>query len=147
MSKSCKKLTDKYTNLFQTFCEIKSLGYPTNLYSNEYNVLAFYMMWKFCGKAQFTYSIGAGNCAFPRKFSTIKLGEITVFYAVVANVFSPSFWKNPWNTPLSKYLKISRQKILNLYTIYLSLLISVSIAGSWVAQVKLWSGCHGSIKF
>ena len=25
-----------------------------------------------------------GNCAFPQKFHTKKLGEITVFYAVVA---------------------------------------------------------------
>ena len=40
------------------------------------------MMWKFCGKAQAIRPKLCGNCAFPQNFHTMKLGEITVFYAV-----------------------------------------------------------------
>ena len=39
-----------------------------------------FMVWKFCGKAQFPYR----NYAFPQNFHTMKLGEITVFYAMYA---------------------------------------------------------------
>ena len=38
-----------------------------------------FMVWKFCGKVQFPHT---RNCAFPQNFHTMKLGEITVFYAV-----------------------------------------------------------------
>ena len=47
------------------------------------------MVWKFCGKAQFPLAIRPklyGNCAFPQNFHTMKLDEITVFYAVVGTV-------------------------------------------------------------
>ena len=50
----------------------------------------------------------------------------------VVNILSPCLWKSPSNTPLSKYLKISRKKNLT-YTIHLSLLNSVggvSVVGS-----------------
>ena len=53
------------------------------------------MLWKFCGKAQFPHSFGrfarnyAENRAFPQNFLTMKLGEITVFYAV--KIFQVSF--------------------------------------------------------
>ena len=40
-----------------------------------------FLVWKFCGKAQFVRNYG-GNCAFPQNFHTRKLGEVTVFYAV-----------------------------------------------------------------
>ena len=38
------------------------------------------MVWKFYGKA--IRPKLWGNCAFPQNFHTMKLGEITVFYAV-----------------------------------------------------------------
>ena len=41
-----------------------------------------FMVWKFCGKAQYRPKL-CGNCAFPQTFHTIKLGEITVFVAVI----------------------------------------------------------------
>ena len=46
------------------------------------------MVWKFCGKAQFPHSFGRmarnyAETAFLQNFHTMKLGEITVFYAVV----------------------------------------------------------------
>ena len=49
-----------------------------------------FLVWKFCGKAQFPYSFGrfARNCAetaFPQNFHTSKSGEITVFFAVKKN--------------------------------------------------------------
>ena len=40
-----------------------------------------FLMWKFCGKAQFSHSFG--QIAFPKIFHTMKLGEITALYAVV----------------------------------------------------------------
>ena len=64
----------------------------------------------------------------------------------VVNILSPCLWKNPWNTPLSKYLKYREKKYLT-YTIHLSLLNNlggVVIVGSWVAQVRLWSGWRGA---
>ena len=50
---------------------------------------------KFCGKAQFSQSFGRianrqelwGNCAFPQNFQTRKLGEISVFYAVICSAW------------------------------------------------------------
>ena len=45
------------------------------------------ILWKFCEKAQFPNRPKlCGNCAFPQNFPTRKLGEITVFYAVVTRV-------------------------------------------------------------
>ena len=46
------------------------------------------MVWKFCGKAQFPHSFGQftrnyAETAFPQNFHTMKLGEITLFYAVL----------------------------------------------------------------
>ena len=47
-----------------------------------------FMVCKFCGKAQFPHSFGrirpklCGNCAFPQNLHNMKLGEITVFFAV-----------------------------------------------------------------
>ena len=46
-----------------------------------------FLVWKFCGKAQFPHSFGrfARNYAetvFPQDFHTRKLDEITVFFAV-----------------------------------------------------------------
>ena len=65
----------------------------------KYRKIPNFLVWKFCGKAQFPHSFGrwcgnfverhSGNCAFPQNFHTRKLGEITVFYAVVA---SARFW-------------------------------------------------------
>ena len=50
-----------------------------------------FLLWKFCGKAQFPHSLGRiarkyAETAFPQNFRTKKLGEITVFYAM--NVIS-----------------------------------------------------------
>ena len=67
----------------------------------------------------------------------------------VVNIFSPCLWKNPRNTPLSRYPKISRKKHLTC-TINLSLLnsvVGVGIVDSSVARVKLWSGWRGSLNF
>ena len=52
-----------------------------------------FMVWKFFGKAQFPHSFGriarnCENCAFPQNFYTRKLGEITVFYAVMMSNLS-----------------------------------------------------------
>ena len=32
-----------------------------------------------------------GNCTFPQNFHTMKLGEITVFYAVIHDIFKQKF--------------------------------------------------------
>ena len=48
-----------------------------------------FLVWKFCGKARFPHRFGrfrpklCGNCVFPQNFHTRKLGEITVFFAVI----------------------------------------------------------------
>ena len=41
-----------------------------------------FLVQKFCGKAQFMQKF-CGNCAFSQYFHIIKLGEISVFYAVI----------------------------------------------------------------
>ena len=45
-----------------------------------------FLVWKFCGKAQFPHSYGrpklCRNCAFPQNFHTRKLSEIRVFLVV-----------------------------------------------------------------
>ena len=54
-----------------------------------------FMVWKFCGKAQFPHSFGrfARNCAFPQNFHTMKLGEITAVYAVIdISLFRKSYF-------------------------------------------------------
>ena len=44
-----------------------------------------FLLWKFCGKAQFPHSFGGirpklcGKCVFPQNFHARKLGEITIF--------------------------------------------------------------------
>ena len=51
-----------------------------------------FLVWKFCGKTQFPLSANrpklCGNCAFPQNFHTMKLGEITVFYAVTSHMLA-----------------------------------------------------------
>ena len=46
-----------------------------------------FLLWKFCGKAQFPHSFGRfavyENCVFPQNFHTRNIGEITVFFAVI----------------------------------------------------------------
>ena len=45
-----------------------------------------FLVWKFYGKAQFPHSFGrklCRNCVFPQNFHAKKLGEITVFFAVL----------------------------------------------------------------
>ena len=39
-----------------------------------------FLVWKFCGKAQFNRPQLCGNCPFPQSF-TRRLGELTVFFA------------------------------------------------------------------
>ena len=42
-----------------------------------------FLVWKFCGKAQFPHSFGRfANYAFPQNVHTRKSGEITVFFAL-----------------------------------------------------------------
>ena len=53
-------------------------------------ILRNFLVWKFCRKTFFTESWAYcqknyRNCAFPKHFCTRKLGEISVFYAVVEN--------------------------------------------------------------
>ena len=52
-----------------------------------------FLVWKFCGKAQFPHSFGrfAGNCAIPQNFHTRKSGEITVFFAAIVIIFAMNF--------------------------------------------------------
>ena len=47
-------------------------------------ILPNFLVWKFCGKAQFLHSFGQFPCetAFPQNFHTRQLGEIRVFFAV-----------------------------------------------------------------
>ena len=59
------------------------------------------LVWKFVGKPQFSHSFGklSGNCVFPQNFHTIKLVEITVFFAVYLignhqNVFRGVCWEH-----------------------------------------------------
>ena len=55
-----------------------------------------FLVRKFCGKTQANCPRLCGNCAFPQYFHTRKLGEITAFYAVSANIFSlnvENFWE------------------------------------------------------
>ena len=40
-----------------------------------------FLLWKFCGKTQFRPKL-CGNRAFSQNFHTMKLGEITIFFAV-----------------------------------------------------------------
>ena len=47
-------------------------------------ISANFLVWKFCGKVQFRSKL-CGNCAFSQNFHTMKLGEITVFFAVYLN--------------------------------------------------------------
>ena len=46
-----------------------------------------FMVWKFCGKAQFPHSFGrfarnSAETAFPQNFHTMKLGEIMLSFAM-----------------------------------------------------------------
>ena len=80
-----------------------------------------FLVWKFCRKAQFSAYFRAirpklcGNCAFPQSFHTRKLGEITVFFAVVGNniprilndIFGSSNQKNRY----SEFIKNMRQPV------------------------------------
>ena len=52
--------------------------------TGKYTVISpDFLVWKFCGKAQFPHSFGRwGNCTFPQNFHARKSGEITVFFAV-----------------------------------------------------------------
>ena len=51
-----------------------------------------FLVWKFCGKAQFPHSFGRipqnYTGAFPQNSHTRKLGEITVFFAVPLVIIS-----------------------------------------------------------
>ena len=56
-------------------------------------------MWKFCGNGQFpqfwTILAFPQNCAFPQNFHTRKLGENSVFYAVlIIKIFG--YCDNTW---------------------------------------------------
>ena len=52
------------------------------------NLSPYFLVWKFCGKAQFLKSFGRitrnskENVPFPQNFHTKKFGEVSVFYAV-----------------------------------------------------------------
>ena len=57
-----------------------------------------FLVWEFCGKAQFRHSFVqfarklCRNCAFPQNCDTMKLGKITVYFAVpLAKVLSKNF--------------------------------------------------------
>ena len=46
-------------------------------------VSSSFLVWKFCGKAQFPNRPKlCGNCVFPQNFHTMRLSEITLFFAV-----------------------------------------------------------------
>ena len=49
-----------------------------------------FLVWKFCGKAQFPHSFGRfAYWTFPQNFHTRKLGEMTVFFVVAARTTIP----------------------------------------------------------
>ena len=62
------------------------------LYTVENTVISpNFLVWKFCGKAQFSHSFGRipklfGNYAFPQNFHTRTSSEITVFFAALKDV-------------------------------------------------------------
>ena len=65
-------------------------------------------MWKFCGNAQLLQRFGqfarnSGETVFPENFHTKKLGEITVFYAVVHQCFSDFLKKQKFLENYSSY--------------------------------------------
>ena len=84
--------------IFRHFCNNQRIMLLLNLYTLWYGIASFstvkntvispnFLVWKYCGKVQFPHSFGhpklCGNCAFPQNFHTRKLGEITVFFAVL----------------------------------------------------------------
>ena len=97
-----KKLNHK-ASLFQNFYgDIKTFMYLVILkwLTNKKRVLITdtvknnvtspnFLVWKFCGKAHFSHSFGrftrnyAETVPFLQNFHTMKLGEVTVFYAVL----------------------------------------------------------------
>ena len=58
-----------------------------------------FLVWIFCGKAQFPHSFGrfaCRNCSFPQNFRTRKLGEITVFDAVPMIMAAVYYRRHLW---------------------------------------------------
>ena len=83
-------------------------------------------MWKFCGKAQFPHGFerfarkSAENVPFPQNFTTRKLVEIAVFYAVLNEIGSHSFtiitpWKNHWKISFDPNMTKQVESIYLLY--------------------------------
>ena len=86
---------------------------PATITAKNTAISPNFLVWKFCGNAQFPHSFGriafpqnfranhpklCGNCAFPQNFHTRKLGAITVFFEEHTKkqnfiVDSPSFFK------------------------------------------------------
>ena len=67
------------------------------------------MVWKFCGKAQFPHSFWAirpklgENCPFPQNFHSMKLGEITVFYALKLFTLSQVIFIKRLGVPMNTF--------------------------------------------
>ena len=65
-----------------TLTLIFSILWPCYIYTAKNAVISpDFLVRKFCRKAQFPKL--CGNCAFPQNFHTRKLGEITVFFAML----------------------------------------------------------------
>ena len=73
-----KKLENCLLFLFiSKSCVVLSVPYT----AKNTAISAGFLVWKFCGKAQFPHSFG--RFTFPQNFHARKSGEITVFLAVV----------------------------------------------------------------
>ena len=64
-------------------------------FSTAYNteISHNFLLWKFYGKAQFPHRPKLyANCAFPQSFHTRILGEVSLFYLVLAPLYLVTLW-------------------------------------------------------
>ena len=86
--KSAYNYTCLFNQLFDIILEIHlSLGCACTMKNTV--IKPSFLVWKFCGKVQFSHSFGrtalklCRNSAFPQDFHSRKLSEITVSFAVL----------------------------------------------------------------
>ena len=92
-----------------------------------------FLVWKFCGKAQFSHSFGrlrqklCGNGAFPQNFHTRKLGENY-------GVFRSAWWHRCWEDQ-----KVSKSWLRKMWTISLVLQVYDEYQNDSPKFIFLWS--------
>ena len=67
-------------NSCNTVCFSDVVGIQSATTAKNTVISPNFLVWKFCGKAQFPHSFG--RITFPQNFHTRKLGENTIFYTV-----------------------------------------------------------------